>query len=233
MNIKIIYEDNHVLVVEKPCNVPSQKDNTGDVDMTDMVGEYLREKYNKKGNVYVGLVHRLDRPVGGIMIFAKTSKAASRLCDCIRRNKISKRYLAVLSGTLKEKEGTLLDYLVKDKKANKVFVVKKGTLNAKEAILKYKVVKEVDNLSLVMVELITGRSHQIRVQFKNAGASLYGDKRYGSDVSNKRQQIALWSYEISFEHPTKREVMTFSTVPNWSYTPWKLFYPNVSLGNIS
>lgn len=221
--MKVIYEDNHVIVVEKPCNVPSQKDNTGDVDMTDMVKEYLRDKYDKKGNVYVGLVHRLDRPVGGAMLFAKTSKAASRLCDCIRQNKFGKRYLAVLDGTLQKKEGMLIDYLLKDKDKNMVSVVKKGTAGAKEAILKYRILEEVDNLSLVMVELITGRSHQIRVQFKNAGASLYGDKRYGNGDKNKKQQIALWSYEISFIHPTKKEIIRLSIAPSERYTPWKLF----------
>lgn len=230
MGIKVVYEDNHVLVVEKPCNVPSQKDSTGDVGMTDMVSEYLRNKYNKKGSVYVGLVHRLDRPVGGVMLFAKTSKAASRLCNAIRQKELGKRYLAVIDGTLENEEGTLVDYLLKDKNRNMVYVVGKDVPGAKEAILKYKVLKKVDKLSLVMVELVTGRSHQIRVQFKNIGASLYGDKRYGSNVLDKRQQIALWSYEISFIHPTRRDIMKFRIAPNGNYMPWKLF--DTALKNI-
>ena len=223
MNLNVIYEDNHIIVVEKLCNVPSQKDDTGDVDMTFIVKEYLRSKYNKKGNVYLGLVHRLDRPVGGIMLFAKTSKAASRLSSCIRNNEMEKYYLAVINGKIKPKEGILKDYLLKNKKTNMVSVVIEDTIGAKEAILEYKILKEVDNLSLVMVKLITGRSHQIRVQFKNMGASLYGDQRYGVGTSQKGQQIALWSYKISFMHPVKKTLMQFSIEPKSEYIPWRFF----------
>ena len=222
MDINIIYEDNHVLVVQKPCNIPSQKDNTNDVDMCDILKNYLKEKYNKQGNVYLGLVHRLDRPVGGLMVFAKTSKAASRLSDSIRKKEFKKTYLVVVNGKLKEKERVLHDYLLKDKKNNMVSVVKKGTKDAKEAILEYKVLQEVDNFSLIMVKLITGRSHQIRVQFKNVGNPLFGDQRYGREFSKIGQQIALWSYEVEFLHPTKKEVMKFILKPD-KVSVWKLF----------
>ena len=222
MNINVIYEDNHLLVVEKPCNIPSQMDNTCDLDMVNILKDYLKKKYDKKGNVFVGLVHRLDRPVGGIMVFAKTSKAASRLSESIRTNKLKKTYLAVVHGKLDNKSGRLQDYLLKNNKTNMVSVVPKGINGAKEAILEYKVLKELDNLSLVMVQLITGRSHQIRVQFKNNGNPLYGDQKYGQDLNKPGCQIALWSYKLEFPHPTKKDVMKFELKPH-SRGIWKVF----------
>ena len=165
--INIIYEDNHLLVVEKPINVPVQKDNSNDLDLLTMLKQYLKEKYNKPGNVYLGLVHRLDRPVGGIMVFAKTSKAASRLSEQIRNGTFNKKYLAIICGKVKDKD-TLEDYLLKDTKTNTVKVDKKG----KKSILNYKRLDYKEGLSLVEIELITGRSHQIRVQFSSRGYPL-------------------------------------------------------------
>ncbi len=220
--MNIIYEDNHLLVVEKPFDVLSQKDNTNDPDMVEMLKKYLKDKYNKKGNVYLGLVHRLDRPVGGVMVFAKTSKAAVRLSEAIRNNEFKKRYLVTINGKMDKKEGVLCDYLLKDKRTNMVFVVSDKTKGAKKSILKYKVLQEVNGLSLLIVELVTGRSHQIRVQFSSRGNPLYGDQRYGGKFSKVGQRIALWAYEVEFIHPTKKEVMKFNLKPKYNM-PWSLF----------
>lgn len=222
MKINIIYEDNHLLIVEKPFDVLSQKDNTNDLDMVEILKKYLKDKYDKKGNVYLGLVHRLDRPVGGVMVFAKTSKAAKRLSEDIRNNKFRKRYLVVVNGSIDKKSGMFYDYLLKDTKTNMVRVVREGTAGAKEAILKYDVIQKTDKLSLLMVELVTGRSHQIRVQFSSRGNPLYGDQRYGGKFSKVGQRIALWAYEVEFVHPTRKEVMKFNLKPKYN-EPWSLF----------
>ena len=176
-NLNVIYESNHVIVVEKPANIPSQADKTGDIDMLQLVKDYLKEKYHKPGNVYIGLVHRLDRPVGGIMCFAKTSKAAARLSEAIRQNQVEKIYLAVVDGKLETEKGIMEDYLLKNEKNNVSQVVKEGTQNAKLAKLSYEVLnyREDNNISLVKIKLETGRHHQIRVQFSSRGHSLYGD----------------------------------------------------------
>ncbi|MBD8924263.1 RluA family pseudouridine synthase [bacterium] len=211
--LKVIYEDNHIIVVEKIPNVPSQSDKTGDIDMLTMVKQYVKEKYNKPGNVYLGLVHRLDRPVGGIMIFAKTSKAASRLSDQVREKVFKKKYLAVVDGKIENKSGTLEDYLYKDERNNISKVVNKNKKNAKLAKLDYEVIKydEVKNLSLVKVNLHTGRHHQIRVQLSNFGHSIFGDQKYGTRGQGK--QIALWAYELTINHPITKEEMTFKDLP--------------------
>ena len=214
--INIIYEDNHLLVVEKPINVPVQKDNSNDLDLLTMLKQYLKEKYNKPGNVYLGLVHRLDRPVGGIMVFAKTSKAASRLSEQIRNGTFKKKYLAIVCGKVKD-EDTLEDYLLKNTKTNTVKVDKKG----KKSILKYKILDYKEGLSLVEIELITGRSHQIRVQFSSRGYPLYGDQRYNKD-SKVGEQIALFSNYITFEHPIKKEKINFE-LDNPKRKPWNIF----------
>ena len=211
--LKVIYEDNHIIVVEKIPNVPSQSDKTGDIDMLTMVKQYIKEKYNKPGNVYLGLVHRLDRPVGGIMIFAKTSKSASRLSDQVREKVFKKKYLAVVDGKIENKSGTLEDYLYKDERNNISKVVNKNKKNAKLAKLDYEVIKydEVKNLSLVKVNLHTGRHHQIRVQLSNFGHSIFGDQKYGTRGQGK--QIALWAYELTINHPITKEEMTFKDLP--------------------
>ena len=212
-DLNIIYEDNHIIVVEKIPNVPSQSDKTGDIDMLTMVKQYIKEKYNKPRNVYLGLVHRLDRPVGGIMIFAKTSKAASRLSDQVREKVFKKKYLAVVDGKIENKSGRLEDYLYKDERNNISKVVNKNKKNAKFAKLDYEVIKydEVKNLSLVKVNLHTGRHHQIRVQLSNFGHSIFGDQKYGTRGQGK--QIALWAYELTINHPITKEEMTFKDLP--------------------
>lgn len=209
--LKVLYEDNHIIVVIKPYNIPSQSDKTKDIDMLSLVKEYIKEKYQKPGNVYVGLVHRLDRPVGGIMVFAKTSKAASRLSESIRNKSFSKTYLAVVNGKFEKQNGILENYLWKDEALNMSKVVSKDKKGAKLARLTYEVLAEKNDLSLVKINLETGRHHQIRVQFSNAGHSLYGDQKYGKDSMGK--QIALWAYRLEFKHPVKDEIMKFEALP--------------------
>lgn len=212
-NLKVIYEDNHIIVVEKTPNIPSQADKTGDMDMLTLVKNYIKEKYNKPGNVYLGLVHRLDRPVGGVMVFAKTSKAASRLSEQVRTKSLKKIYLAVVDGKVEKTKGILEDYLYKDERNNISKVVNATKKNAKLAKLDYEVLKynEVKDLSLLKVNLHTGRHHQIRVQLSNFGHSIFGDQKYGT--RGKGKQIALWAYSLTIIHPTTKEEMTFEDLP--------------------
>lgn len=215
--IKILYEDNHLLVVEKPINVLVQADDTKDKDLLTILKEDIKKRYNKPGNVYLGLVHRLDRPVGGVMVFAKTSKAASRLSEQVRTHKLEKQYYAVTKGILKNKKGILVDYLKKNEKLNKVFVDKSG----KESILSYEYINEKDGYGLVKIDLKTGRSHQIRVQFASRNCPLYGDQKYNLN-SKAGEQIALYAYKLSFEHPITKERLTFIGELPKTY-PWNLF----------
>lgn len=211
--INVIYEDNHLLVIEKPINIPMQEDSSKDLDLLNMVKQYLKEKYNKPGDAYCGLVHRLDRPVGGICVFAKTSKAASRLSDQIAKHDFKKEYMAVvLDNGLKDK-GTFEDHLLKDRNKNLVKVDPKG----KYAKLEYEVLRRKDNLALVHINLHTGRSHQIRVQFSSRNHALYGDQRYNK-LAKSKEQIALWAYRITFTHPVLKTAMDFTL-------PCKNIYP--------
>lgn len=220
--IKVIYEDNHLLVVEKPVNILSQGDDTNDKDMVNLLKQYVKEKYNKPGNVFIGLVHRLDRPVGGVMVFAKTSKAASRLSEQVRNKTFKKVYRAIIHGEMDKKESTLRDYLYKNKKTNMVSVVNKNHKEAKDAELSYKTLNKENGFSLVEINLKTGRSHQIRVQFSSRKHPLFGDQRYGQDVNKVGQQISLWSYKIEIQHPTTKEKMEFTCEPPQEY-PWNIF----------
>ena len=216
-NINVIYEDNHIIVVEKPFNVPTQEDSSKDLDIFNIVKKYIKEKYNKPGEVYLGLVHRLDRPTGGIMVFARTSKAASRLSDMIRKGELHKQYLAVVHGKTKENE-KLIHYLNKDEKTHSSYIDNK---NGKESILEYNTLaydKEND-ISLIEVNLITGRHHQIRVQMSSINHPLYGDQRYG--VQDKKQ-LALYAYKLEFIHPVKKENMIFKYFPK-DEGIWNLF----------
>ena len=214
--INIIYEDNHLLIVEKPINIPVQEDSSGDLDFLTMLKDFIKKRDKKLGNVYLGLVHRLDRPVGGIMVFAKTSKCASRLSEQVRTRTLKKTYYAVVEGKI-DKEGTFKDYLLKDTKTNIVRVDKKG----KEAILDYKLIDYKDNLSLVKINLKTGRSHQIRVQFSSRNYPLYGDNKYNKNAK-VGEQIALFAKELELIHPTTKEVMKFSLGLKNKY-PWNIF----------
>lgn len=219
--LNVIYEDNHIIVVEKMVNIPSQGDKTGDVDMLSIIRDYLKEKYQKPGNVYLGLIHRLDRPVGGVMVFAKTSKAAARLSEQVREKAFQKEYLVVVNGKMKSQKGEWKDWLFKNERANMSKVVPEGTKNAKQASLEYEVLKynEEINLSVVRVKLHTGRHHQIRVQFSSRGHSIYGDQKYGGRGHGK--QIALWAYRLTIFHPITKEEMTFQVLPEINGT-WKI-----------
>ena len=217
--LNVLYEDNHIIVVVKPPNIPSQGDKTGDEDMLTIIKDYLKDKYNKPGNVYLGLVHRLDRPVGGVMVFAKTSKAASRLSEQVRNKVFKKEYLAVVDGRPKKKIDTLEDYLLKNEKTNMSKVVKEGTKNSKYAKLDYELLKynEEIKLSLIKILLYTGRHHQIRVQLSNFGHSICGDQKYGTRGRGK--QISLWAYKLTIQHPITKEEMSFIGLPE-PMGPW-------------
>ncbi len=220
--IKVLYEDNHVLCVEKPENVPVQEDSSKDIDLLTLCKDYLKETYNKPGNVYLGLVHRLDRPVGGAMVFAKTSKAASRLSESVRTHALQKEYLAVLSGIPKQKKGELTDYLVKDTKTNMVRTT--DSAHGKKSTLYYEVLAEQDGMALVRILLKTGRSHQIRVQFASRKLPLVHDMRYNPHPG--KGQIALHACRLVFPHPTlKTPVEVVSLPPDTD--PWKRFEVNV------
>jgi 23S rRNA pseudouridine1911/1915/1917 synthase len=206
MNLEVLFEDNHLLVVYKPVGVLSQADITGDIDMLTLGKEYIKHRYNKPGDVYLGLVHRLDRMTSGVMVFAKTSKAAMRLSNDIATHNFFKEYICVCEGNIENfEETTLVDYLEKDEKLNKSFI----SPNGKEAVLSYQVLKNKNNKSLVRIKLKTGRHHQIRVQFSNIGHPLYGDIKYGSKY---KEDLALQAYKLSFYHPITKELLTFSKI---------------------
>jgi len=212
--IKILYEDNHLLVVEKPSNIPVMEDDSKDEDLLSILKQDLKVRYNKPGDVYLGLVHRLDRPVGGVMVFAKTSKAASRLSNQVSSHELfQKEYHAVVLGHPKSSD-TLEDELLKDHRTNTVKTVKKGTKGAKHAVLDYELISVYNQMNLVKINLKTGRSHQIRVQFSSRNMALWGDQRYNASAK-PGQQIALWATKLTLIHPTTKEVMTFtSELPN-------------------
>ena len=214
-NLNVLYEDNHIIVVVKPENILSQGDNTGDISMVEIVKEYLKKKYNKPGNVYLGLVHRLDRPVGGIMVFAKTSKAAARLSKSFQNHKIVKKYLAIIHGRM-EPSGKLVDKIERLSNGNSIV-----SENGKEAILNYEELNysKENDCSLISIDLETGRHHQIRVQFASRGHYLLGDQRYGVE---DKEQICLFCYYLSFEHPVTHEELIFKEKPeNKGY--WTIF----------
>ena len=220
--VKILYEDNHLIVAVKPAGVLSQSDGSNAPDMLTILKAYIKEKYNKPGEVYLGLVHRLDRPVSGVMVFARTSKAASRLSEQIRTRKVEKIYRAVVQGST-EASGSLENYILKDSSTNTVSVHDKEVPGSKHAVLDYKKVKVLNDRSLVEIHLGTGRAHQIRAQFAHSGHPLLGDRRYGS-TELWDGDICLQAYKLAFDHPTKGDRMTFEIgVPEGE--PWVSFAP--------
>lgn len=222
MKIPVILEDNHLFITIKPFNMPVQKDSSGDLDFLSAIKNFIKKRDKKPGNVFLGLVHRLDRPSGGIMVFAKTSKAASRLSDQFRRKIIEKQYLAVVEGVPKLKKGRFTDFLLKNSAKNMVSVVKANEKAAKQAVLDYKIKETRNKLSLVEISLITGRPHQIRVQFASRSFPIIGDMKYGKTIKEKKSELALWSSTISFEHPVKKNRITFAAPPPKKW-PWELF----------
>lgn len=222
MDVPILYEDNHLLLVQKPVNIPVQEDQSGDKDLLTYLKEDIKYRYQKPGNVYLGLVHRLDRPVGGTMVFAKTSKAASRLSDQVRRNDMGRIYYAVVHGIPKQASNRLVDYLYKNRQKNIVSIVSKNHKEGKKAILDYTVVASRDGLSLISVQLQTGRPHQIRVQLAGMGTPIWGDQKYGQQYSHVGQQIALWAQSLTLEHPVKKAPLTVESPLPEAY-PWTIW----------
>lgn len=219
---KIIYEDNHIIVVIKPYNVAVQEDSSKDEDMLTIIKNFIKERDNKQGNVFLGLVHRLDRPTGGVMVFAKTSKAASRLSEQLRDKDISKKYLCVVNNRPQLQEARLTTYLKKDEKSNTVKIAPRSEVDAKEAILEYKVIESKYKLSLVEVDLITGRSHQIRVQMSmQNNTPIYADFKYGDKEHSGN--LALWAYHLRFEHPTTKQKLNFKVAPDYNNSIFKQF----------
>lgn len=216
--LNILYEDNHIIVVIKPEGVLSQEDYTHEKDMLTIIKEYIKETKKKEGNVYLGLVHRLDRRVGGVMVFAKTSKAASRLSSDIRNHDFNKEYLAIVKGDVKN-DGRLINYLKKEDNRAVVASNEEG----KESILDYMVLKRFkkDNVdyTVLKINLITGRYNQIRSQLSYFGYPIVGDYKYGYKGENFNDVLGLFCYKISFNHPTKKEKITFDYLPNWGI--WK------------
>ena len=208
--MQVIYEDNHIIIVNKESGEIVQGDKTGDKPLSDIVKEYLKEKYQKPGEVFLGVVHRLDRPVGGLMVFARTSKAAARLSAQMREHEMGREYLCVTEGQVKDKF-TLINYLIQNERMNRVMVCDADERGAQEAILHGHCLARKSGLSLCSLRLETGRKHQIRVQMKEMGAPLWGDHRYGHGIPG--QQIALWGYKLTFEHPTTKSIMTFQHLP--------------------
>ena len=219
----ILYEDNQIIVAVKPQNMPTQGDSSGDLSLLDQIKEYVKVKYNKPGNAFIGLVHRLDRPTGGVMVFARNSKSAERLSRQMQEGSFEKKYLAVTVGTPRDRRARLENWLVKNEATNTVRVVVARTEDAKKAELDYHVLEEADRIALLEVTLDTGRAHQIRVQLQNIGHPVFGDAKYGGDVLAKGHNLALWAYSLSFIHPVSKKTMVFKVFPPLESTPWKYF----------
>lgn len=222
MDVPILYEDNHLLLVQKPVNIPVQGDQSGDKDLLIHLKEDIKYRYQKPGNVYLGLVHRLDRPVGGAMVFAKTSKAASRLSDQVRRNAMERTYLAVVNGKPGQASNRLVDYLYKNRQKNKVSIVSEHHKERKKAVLDYSVIASKDGLSIVRVQLQTGRPHQIRVQLAGMGTPIWGDQKYGEQYSKVGQQIALWAHSLTLHHLVQKTPISVESPLPEAY-PWNIW----------
>jgi len=212
-NLLVIHEDNHLIVVNKRSGDIVQGDKTGDTPLSEVVKQYLKEKYNKPGNVYLGVVHRLDRPTSGIVVFAKTSKALPRLNKLFSEGKTEKTYWAVVKDVLENEQDTLTHWLVRNPKQNKSYAHIKEVPNSKKAILSYQLIRKLDNYSLLEIDLKTGRHHQIRAQLASIGSVIKGDLKYGADRSNKDGSIHLHARRLVFEHPVKKESVEFIAAP--------------------
>lgn len=223
----IIYEDNHLLVIIKPHNISVQEDDSKDADLLNLLKQFIKERDNKPGNVFLGLVHRLDRPTGGVMVFAKTSKCASRLAEQLKNHEMKKSYICTVIGKPNQDKARLSCYLVKDEKTNTVSLATKSDYGAKQAVLDYQVIGQNAGLSLIKVDLLTGRSHQIRVQMsKQNNTVIFGDFKYGDKAHGGN--LALWAYMLQFSHPISKKPMTFKVAPNTEKLPWSLFEREIS-----
>lgn len=213
--MKVVYEDNHIIIVDKCSGEIVQGDKTGDKPLSETVKEYIKQKYNKPGNVFLGVVHRLDRPVSGLVVFAKTSKALSRLNDMFRTGDVHKTYWAVVKRRDIAMEGTLTDWLTRNERQNKSYAHEREVPGAKKAVLKYKVRAVADNYMLIEVTLLTGRHHQIRCQLAHMGCPIKGDLKYGAPRSNPDGSISLLSRRVEFVHPVSKEnIVAYADVPN-------------------
>mgnify|MGYP004496567907 FL=1 len=213
--MKVVYEDNHIIIVNKCSGEIVQGDKTGDKPLSDTVKEYIKQKYNKPGNVFLGVVHRLDRPVSGLVVFAKTSKALSRLNDMFRTGDVHKTYWAIVKRRDIATEGTLTDWLTRNERQNKSYAHEREVPRAKKAVLKYKVRAVADNYMLIEVKLLTGRHHQIRCQLSHMGCPIKGDLKYGAPRSNPDGSISLLSRRVEFVHPVSKEnIVAYADVPD-------------------
>ena len=204
----VLYEDNHIIIVNKLPGEIVQGDKTGDEPLSEKIKQYLKEKYNKPGNVFCGVVHRIDRPVGGLVVFAKTSKALARLNEMLQKGEIKKTYWALVKGFPEKESDVLTNFLVSDGRLNKTFVTDKETPEAKKAVLKYTTIAKGDNYSLLEINLLTGRKHQIRAQLSNIGHPIKGDLKYGSKRSNPDGSISLLGRHIEFTHPVSKNLIS-------------------------
>ena len=220
--LTVLYEDNQIVVVIKPHNVPTMADESGDKDMLTMVKAYVKEKYNKEGEAFIGLVHRLDRPTGGIMVFARNSKSAKRLSEQFATHDVEKTYFAVTHGVVKIKTQKLTNYLKKNEKENIVKIVPMSEKGAKKAELVYNYLEDNAKESLLEVKILTGRSHQIRVQLANLGYPLVGDVKYGKEKGST-SRLGLWAGKLAFNHPTTKERLVFMAMPDEMAQPWSKF----------
>lgn len=206
--MQVLYEDNHIIIVSKQAGEIVQGDKTGDVPLSEMVASYLKQKYSKPGNVFVGVTHRLDRPVSGVVVFAKTGKALSRLNGMFRDGKVERRYLAIVKEPPQQIEGKLIGWLIKNEKQNRSYSYDHEIPGSKRAVLRYRLVADSDNYYLLEIELETGRHHQIRCQLSKIGSPIKGDLKYGADRSNPDGSISLHAYKVVFEHPVSHKTIS-------------------------
>jgi len=220
--VNILFEDNHIIIINKEAGDLVQGDSTGDITVLEKIKFYLKKKYKKPGNVFLGLVHRIDRPTSGIVVYAKTSKALSRLNEQFKKRTIKKKYWAIVKNPFSMKSGKLTNWVAKNSKLNKSFVFEKKNSKTKKAILKFRIFKKIDNYTLLEIDLKTGRHHQIRVQLSNIGYPIVGDLKYGAKRSNPDASISLHSAELSFNHPVRNEIIEIKANPPKKHL-WSVF----------
>ncbi len=222
MNFEVLYEDNHILIANKPNNMLAQADNTGDLALEDLAKQYIKIKYNKPGAVFLNATHRIDRPVSGVVVFARTSKALTRLNEQFRSKEVKKTYWAIVKNRPKQDTATITDYIKRDAQKNKSFVCSKETKDAKEASLTYRLIASSENYHLLEIDLHTGRHHQIRCQLAHMGCPIKGDLKYGAERSNKDGGISLHARSVEFLHPVTKETIKI-TAPTPEDNLWKAF----------